>query len=185
MNKLFTSLDDSEKKYQVIYVDPPWRYNFAKVKNDSIEHHYATMSIVDIVKMHVPSDDNAVLFLWATAPKLREALEVMDAWGFTYITNAIWDKKSIGIGYWFRGQHELLLVGVKGNFSPPPKYKRIGSVYVYKRSIHSKKPNGFRTLINEWYPDANKLEMFARECFDGWDAYGNQLSDTIQKELIK
>lgn len=77
------------------------------------------MELEEIKTLSIPSADNAVLFLWATAPKLKEALEVMEAWGFEYRTNAVWDKEIIGMGYWFRGQHELLLVGVKGEFSPP------------------------------------------------------------------
>jgi len=69
-----------------------------------------------------------VLYLWATAPKLLEAIEVMKAWNFSYKTHAIWDKEKIGMGYWFRGQHELLLVGTKGHFSPPAASLRIPSV---------------------------------------------------------
>ena len=108
------------KKYQVIYADPPWRYNFSKSNSRQIENQYDTMTIEDIKNLKVPADKNAVLYLWATAPKLIEALEVMKAWGFEYKTHCIWNKEIIGMGYWFRGQHELLLVGVKGAF-PPPK----------------------------------------------------------------
>jgi len=103
-----------EGKYEVILADPPWKYDFSKDSTDSIEYHYPTMILEEIKNLKVPSADNAVLFLWATAPKLKEALEVIESWGFKYKTCAVWDKEWIGMGYWFRGQHELLLVGIKG-----------------------------------------------------------------------
>jgi len=84
------------KKYQVIYADCPWRYNFCKDNSDKIERHYPTMDLEEIKSLNIPADKNAVLFLWATAPKLLEALYVMRAWGFKYKTQAIWDKKWIG-----------------------------------------------------------------------------------------
>ena len=164
-----------DKKYQVIYADPPWNYSFSKSNNRNIENHYPTMPLWDIKELVFPVDNNAVLYLWATAPKLVEALEVMSAWGFEYKTHGIWDKEIIGMGYWFRGQHELLLVGVRGKFSPPEQSKRISSVYREKRGRHSKKPDNIRQLIHSWYPDKNKIELFARQKTDGWDVWGNEV----------
>lgn len=106
--------------YQVIYADPPWRYDFSKSNSREIENQYPTMTVEEICALDVPSSTNSVLYLWATAPKLREALQVMDAWGFEYKSQMVWDKEILGMGYWFRGQHEILLVGTKGKFSPPP-----------------------------------------------------------------
>lgn len=115
--------------------------------------------------------------LWATAPKLLEALDVMKSWGFTYKTNAIWDKEIMGMGYWFRGQHELLLVGTKGKFSPPNANVRISSVIKQKRKKHSSKPLEMRVLIDSWYPSKNKLEMFARiPANNNWDVFGNEVN---------
>ena len=91
----------------------------------------------------------------------------------------IWDKEIIGMGYWFRGQHELLLVGVKGRFSPPDQGLRISSVYNEKRGRHSKKPNGIRDLISEWFPNAKKIELFARKKCNGWDVWGNEIQNDI------
>lgn len=169
------SIPFENKKYSVIYADPPWRYNFSKDSKDAIEYHYPTMSNEDIENLKIPIADNAVLYLWATAPKLIEALNVMKSWGFEYKTHAIWDKDWIGMGYWFRGQHELLLVGVKGKFSPPKGIDRVSSVFREKRTAHSKKPDKIRDLIAKWYPEEEKIEMFAREKFEGWDAWGNQI----------
>lgn len=177
------------KKYEIIYADPPWRYDFSKDGKDKIENHYPTMSADDICNIKIESSDNAVLYLWTTAPKLLEGLKVMVAWGFNYKTNAIWDKGYVGMGYWFRGQHELLLVGTKGKFSPPKDIERISSVLHSKKERHSAKPTIIRELISKWYPDKTKLEMFARpderidlwnkNTFDGWDVWGNEVENDI------
>lgn len=163
------------KKYSVIYADPPWRYDFSKSDNRKIENHYQTMTLEDIKNLSIPTEKNAVLFLWATAPKLLEGLEVMKSWGFEYKTQAIWDKQLIGMGYWFRGRHEILLVGTKGKFSPPSKEFRFPSVYLEKRSKHSKKPSFYRDFINDAYQDFNKIELFARQSSEGWDVWGNEV----------
>jgi len=167
----------------VIYADPPWQYDFSRSNNRKIENQYQTMSLDKIKNYSFPCAKNAVLFLWATAPKLKEALEVMDAWGFRYVTHAIWDKQIKGMGYWFRGQHELLLVGVRGKFSPPKPSVRVGSIFRHKRTKHSKKPNGIRTLINGWFPNRQKLELFSREHFEGWDVFGLEAPKGVQKLL--
>ena len=155
------------KQYQIIYADPPWRYDFSKSDSRKIENQYPTMSTEEICALAVPSAKDAALYLWATAPKLLESLEVMRAWGFAYKSQAVWDKRKIGMGYWFRGQHEILLVGTKGKFSPPEQGK------------HSKKPDEIRDLISAWYPTCEKLEMFCRFPAAGWDVFGNQVADTI------
>ena len=164
------------KKYQVIYADPPWKYDFCPSNYFAIENFYQTMSLDDIKKFPIKSKENAVLYLWATSPKLIEALEVMNAWGFTYKTHAIWDKNCRGMGYWFLGQHELLLVGTKGKFSPPlPKFI-VSSIYIEKRDHKNKsrKPKYFRDLITRAFPELNKIELFATERIDGWDYFGNE-----------
>jgi len=168
------------KKYQIIYADPPWQYNFCKDNADRIENHYPTMSLKDIKALNIPAATNAVLYLWATAPKLVEALEVMKAWGFEYKTHAIWDKEWIGMGYWFRGTHELLLVGVKGSFSPPKPTERIASIIKEKRTSHSKKPSKIRNFIFSWFPNCNRIELFAREKTEGWDVWGNEIESDIK-----
>jgi N6-adenosine-specific RNA methylase IME4 len=165
--------------YDVIYADPPWKYSFSKSNSRKIENQYPTMTCAEICAMEIPSAKDCVLYLWATAPKLLEALAVMTAWGFTYKTQAVWDKGKIGMGFWFRGQHEILLVGVRGKVSPPEQGKRTASVYKYPRGKHSKKPDEIRNLIKDWFPNANRLEMFCREADEGWAVYGNEVSDSI------
>ena len=171
------------KKYDVVYADPPWKYDFQESKCRMIENHYPTMKLEDIKNIEITTSNNAVCFIWVTTPKLLEGLEVLDAWGFKYRTCLVWDKLLIGTGYWFRGQHELLLVGVKGKMSPPKPSQRISSVFRKKRTEHSKKPLKIRSLISEWFPNTTKLEMFARERIEGWDCYGNELPKTTQKLL--
>lgn len=162
--------------YDVILADPPWQYDFAPTESRAISNNYPTMGLDEIKAVEIPVAENAVLFLWATAPKLQEALEVMQSWGFIYKTNAIWDKEIIGMGYWFRGQHELLLVGTKGNFAPPAAEDRESSVYHEKRTQHSKKPMHYYELIEKAFPNKRYLELFARQKFnDLWAVWGNQI----------
>lgn len=166
--------------YSVIYADPPWRYDFSKSDSREIENQYPTMTVEEICALKIPANENAVLYLWATAPKLLEALAVIKAWGFVYKTNAIWDKEIVGMGYWFRGQHELLLVGTKGKFSPPEQSLRISSVIKERRSKHSKKPSAVRDFIMAWFPDASKVELFARQATPGWDTWGNEVENNVE-----
>jgi N6-adenosine-specific RNA methylase IME4 len=168
------------KKYQLIYADPPWKYSFSKSDSRQIENHYPTMETSDICAMAVPSDKNCVLYLWTTAPKLLEGLAVLKAWGFEYKSQAVWDKEILGMGYWFRGQHEILLVGTKGKVSPPEQPLRVSSVFKYRRNKHSKKPNEIREYLKRAHPDIMRLEMFARQTDDGWDVFGNETDKFTQ-----
>lgn len=158
--------------YDLIYADCPWQYSFSKCKNRKIENHYLTMTLAEIKELQIPSAENCVLYLWATAPKLLEALETMEKWGFLYKTHMIWDKEIVGMGYWFRGQHELLLVGVKGHISPPNPSHRISSILRSRRTEHSQKPFIIRKLLNKWFPTLLKLELFARTSEVGFDCWG-------------
>jgi len=162
-------------KYNVILADPPWKYDFSETTSRDIENQYPTMNLDDIKQLKAPSTENSVLFLWATAPKLQEALEVMQAWGFEYRTCAVWDKEVIGMGYWFRGQHELLLVGVKGQFSPPEQANRFSSVIRARRQGHSQKPERVYELLETMFPNGKRLEVFARNKREGWEVWGNEV----------
>jgi len=162
--------------YDVILADPPWRYDFVEAPNRAIENHYPTMSLDEIKSLKIPAADNAVLFLWATAPLLKSALEVMDAWGFVYHTCAVWDKEKIGMGYWFRVQHELLLLGVKGNVATPPPNVRVSSVIRSARQEHSRKPDVVYEIIENMFPNARLLELFARRNDrERWSVWGNEV----------
>jgi N6-adenosine-specific RNA methylase IME4 len=149
--------------FDIVYADPPWQYsNQAPRKRDRIETHYQTMLLEDIRKLSFNTKKNAICYLWATNPLLPEALQTLGSWGFSYKSNMTWDKKVMGLGYWFRGQHELLLVGTKGSVTAPPPDKRLPSVYTCKRGKHSEKPLFVRDYLTDLYPDLVKLELFAR-----------------------
>lgn len=160
--------------YDVVYADPPWRYDFAETDNRAVENQYPTLDQAAICEIEIPAAKDAVLFLWATAPKLLEAIAVVGAWGFTYKTHLIWNKEKIGMGYWFRGQHELLLVATKGDFSPPPAEKRISSVFLEARTEHSKKPKYFYDWIEQAFPGRKYIELFARSSRPNWAVWGNE-----------
>ena len=165
----------SNGPYDLILADPPWRYDFAGTESDAIENKYATATLEEI-KSHKPDGkDNSILLLWATAPKLVEAMEVMTAWGYTYKTHCVWDKETIGMGYWFRGQHELLLVGVRGHMSPPPDIARVSSVFREAKTVHSKKPVCVYEWIEQAFPGLSKLEMYCRSPRVGWSVWGNEV----------
>lgn len=152
-----------KEEFDIVYADPPWKYQFSETNERSIETHYPPMTLENIKKLNIKTSKNAILFLWATAPKLKEALEVLESWGYEYKTCAVWDKEMIGMGYWFRGQHELLLLGVKGKISPPESKNRFSSVIKSKRTLHSKKPIEVYEMIEKMFPNKKYLELFARE----------------------
>jgi hypothetical protein len=109
----------TDKKYNVVYADPPWSYKSQSGRGfrHAAKHKYDTMSLEDIKALPVPQvcQKNAVLFLWVTVPLLQEGLEVLNAWGFKYKTMISWRKvRSLGMGFWFRGQCEHLILGVRG-----------------------------------------------------------------------
>lgn len=164
------------ERYPVIYLDPPWRYEHAESESRAIENQYPTMSLDEIKSMDMSkvAFDDCVMFMWATSPKLAEAFEVLDAWGFSYRTCAVWDKQKIGMGYYFRQQHELLLVAVKGTPPTPAPADRPSSVFSFPRGPHSAKPHEVYEIIEAMYPTLPKLEMFCRTPREGWGVWGNQ-----------
>lgn len=179
------------KKYQVIYADPPWQYGnkftgtwYLKkdntMQNSRAIDNYPTMPLQDICDMEIPADKNSVLFLWATVPLMPEAFKVMEAWGFKYKTAITWRKiMSLGMGHWWRGQCEHLLFGVKGKVKA---FKMQECNFIQcKAGKHSAKPLEFRELIERatlHMPD--KLELFARHESEGWDVFGNEVNNSIK-----
>lgn len=165
-----------DKRYPVIYADPPWRYEHAPSESRAIENQYPTMTHEEICNLPIADlvADDAILFMWATSPKLAEAMAVLAAWGFTYRTCAIWDKEKIGMGYYFRQQHELLLLATRGSMPAPAVEARDSSVYREVRGPHSAKPEYFSDLICRMYPGVPRIELFNRGGREGWDVWGNQ-----------
>jgi N6-adenosine-specific RNA methylase IME4 len=165
-------------KFNVIYADPPWKYEFNSSGGqvpDLETDHYATLNLEEIIALKIPADKDAVLFLWTTAPKLQEGLAVLNAWGFTYRTGAVWDKEVSGPGYYFKTQHEHLLVGKKGDMPAPLGPSRVPSVIRQHRGKHSEKPAVVYEIIEGMYPNGTRLELFARKERDGWTSWGNEI----------
>jgi len=172
---------DSSNPVPIILADPPWQYDTDPYGRTTwaIEAKYPTMTTKDICAMPVSqkATKDAVLFLWATSPKLLDAMKVIEAWGFRYVTCMVWVKDKWGLGAYVRQQHELLLIARRGRGLPVPRGKdRPSSVIQAKRRAHSAKPFVVHKLIEQMYPeyDNQRLEMFARKKRKGWLGWGNQ-----------
>lgn len=174
---------NTNKKYDVIYADPPWRYNDRRC-NGGCENHYTTMKLNEIKMLPVKelAEKDCVLFLWTTYPMLKESLELMEAWGFCYKTIAFqWIKlnkngkgKFFGLGRWTRGNTEPCLLAVKGK--PHRENNSISQIIEEPLRKHSKKPDTTREkIIALMGEDKNCLELFARQEIDGWDCWGNEV----------
>ena len=173
------------KKYNIIYADPPWHFKAYSDKGNgrSALQHYNCMSINDIYNLPVNriSDNDCILFLWAIDPMLPQAMEVIKRWGFTYKTVAFtWvkqNKKSdgyfTGLGYWTRANPEMCLLATKGK--PKRLSKSVRQLIISKLQEHSKKPDEVRDRIVELCGDLPRIELFARQRFDGWNAWGNEI----------
>lgn len=164
-------------RYPVIYADPPWEYEGGTATpNREIENQYPTMPLADICALKVAelATEDAVLFLWTTAPKLEEAFQVIRAWGFTYRTGMVWDKDRMGPGYWARQQHEHLLIAIRGEMPTPAPENRPPSLIRLPRTEHSAKPGLFAEVIERAFPDLPRIELFCRAPRAGWAAWGNQ-----------
>lgn len=161
-------------QYSILLADPPWESDFSPTSARRTQRHYPTRTLDELKALKVPAAENAMLFLWTTAPMLKQALELMDAWSFEYRTNAVWDKEVFGTGYYFRSQHELLLVGKKGEFKAPAERNRSSSVIREKRRTHSQKPEVTYEIIEKMYPGEKYLELFSRNQRKGWDGWGNE-----------
>ncbi len=179
------------KKYSIIYADPPWSYNDKMSGHSfSLDHEYETQSKNWIVGLPIKdiSNKDCVLFLWAVSPQLPEAIEVLKGWGFKYKTLAFcWSKhtknqkKVSNLGRWTMGNVELCLLGVKGK--PQRITKNIKQLVEAERTRHSQKPEEVRHRIVQLMGDLPRIELFARQKVDGWDVWGNEINTTIQTEM--
>jgi len=164
-----------DDQFNVIYADPPWKYGFTMTYSRDITNHYPVMELEEIKNLKIPSAKDSILLLWTTVTKLEESIEVLNAWGFTYKTHMIWVKDKIGMGYWFRGKHELLLLGIKGNFKTPDSSVLKPSVLEAPRKEHSAKPHEVYEIIESYFPNGKYLELFSRNKRDNWVMWGNEV----------
>ena len=173
---------NTDKKYNIIYADPPWSYKDKKC-NGACEFHYKTMNIKDICDLPIQriTEKDCVLFLWVTYPMLKEAMQLIDAWGFKYKTIGFqWVKQNksghgffFGLGRGTRGNTECCLIATKGK--PQRVDNSVGQLIISPLREHSKKPDEAREKIVKLMGDVPRIELFARQHADGWDCWGNEV----------
>jgi len=173
-----------EGKYSIIYADPPWKYsderNLDGYDTNAASNTYPTMTLDELCALPAGklAHKDTVLFLWSTAPLLKDALRVMEAWGFEYKTNMVWDKINPGmggLGHYHNTNHEQLLIGVKGSYLPDGE--KFDSVQSIKKSgRHSEKPEEWREIIDTMYPKGDRIELFRRgDKPTGWTVWGQEV----------
>lgn len=175
-----TDIFVTDKKYNIIYADPAWKYWESGNKNQSL--HYKTMTIEEICSLPVKNiaDDDCVLFLWVTYPILQQAFDVIKAWGFEYSTAAfVWVKKNrqqdtpfVGCGSWTRANSELCLLATKGNIMRLDA--SVSQIIEAPIEEHSKKPDVVREQIVRLVGKLPRIELFCRNPAEGWDVWGNE-----------
>lgn len=180
-------------KYSIILADPPWEFRTRseKGKGRSPDRHYPTMSTEAICALGVAgiAASNSLLFLWATYPRLPDALQVISAWGFIYKSVAFtWVKLNpsgvgfhLGAGYWTRQNPELCLLATRGN--PKRVNKGVRNLIVSPRGRHSEKPPEIRDHIVQLIGDLPRIELFARQRVSGWSIWGNEAPGGSDIEL--
>ena len=177
----------TDKRYRIIYADPPWSYLWGKGKEggrSAPEKHYPTMSTKEICELNIRkiADKNCVLLLWATMPCLPDAITVMKAWGFKYKTCAfVWVKTKkdgeplAGMGSYTKANAELCLLGMRGHLKSVDKTVR--QIVMLPRLGHSVKPPLIRDEIVRLFGDVLRIELFARQKVFGWDCWGNEVNE--------
>lgn len=180
------------KQYDIVYADPPWQYKNKKTGGSMIsgaESKYLTMSTDDICNLPIKNlaNKDSVLFMWVTVPFLPDGMRVLDSWGYKYKTMLTWRKiMSLGMGFWFRGQCEHVLFGVRGKVKAF-RCQRTNFIQS-KVSEHSAKPEEFAELIEiatSDMPSRQMIELFARRQRPGWDVFGNEVENSIDLEAYK
>jgi N6-adenosine-specific RNA methylase IME4 len=173
------------RRWPVVYADPPWKHRTWSEagKEKSPENHYPTLSHDELKALPVSAlaADRAALFMWTTVGHLAEAIELIAAWGFVYKSHLVWLKTypngapHRGTGYWFINTHELLLLGTRGDIPAPIMGTQEESVISAPVGRHSEKPACFYELIERYFPEVGRIELFARARREGWECWGNEV----------
>lgn len=183
-------------EYSIIYADPPWAYEDKATARGGAALHYTTTDDATLARLRLPAAKHCALFMWATFPRIDDAIALMRAWGFEYKTAAfLWvkaNKKATdspfwGMGNWTRANAEICLLGVRGK--PTRQSKGVHQLIVEPEIVtdpimqHSRKPACVRDKIVELLGDVPRLEMFAREATPGWSVFGEEAPGSIDIEL--
>ena len=175
-------------KFEIIYADPPWDYKQQRQhagpgRGDTggAKTHYPTVTLDRLKKLDVPAlcADDCLLFMWATGPHLDQAIELLKAWAFAWVTVAfVWHKER-SPGYYTMSSCEFVLVGKRGKIPQPRGARNVAQFLSKLRGSHSQKPEQIREKIEAMFPAQRKLELFAREQSAGWSVFGNEVPDSI------
>ncbi len=191
------------KKYDVIYADPPWdyggkmQYDKSSIKTENIgferdvfisaaNFKYPTMKLKDLKLLNVDSiaSDNCLLFMWTTGPQMANSIELGKSWGFEYKTVAfVWDKQVHNPGRYTLSQTEFVLAFKKGCFPSPRGARNVKQLLSIHRGKHSEKPEQVIAEITKMFPTQNKIELFARNNYEGWDNWGLEIPNCKIKIL--
>lgn len=187
-----------EKKYSVIYADPPWdyggkmQYDKSSIKTENVGFQknifissaafkYPTVKLKDLKKLDVASiaNQDCLLFLWTTGPQLANSIELGESWGFEYKTVAfVWDKQIHNPGRYTLSQTEMCLVFKKGRIPSPRGARNVRQLVSIPRGKHSAKPKEVIEGITKMFPEQEKIELFARNNYFGWDNWGLEIPDS-------
>lgn len=164
--------------FDIILADPPWRFasNSETKPSRNAMRHYPCMRDAEISALPVAdwAAPAALLLMWTTSPMLERSMAIPRAWGFRYVSSLVWTKDRIGTGYWARNRHELVLICKRGRFDCPRPAPFADSVISGQQREHSRKPDALHAQVDAAWPDARKLELFARQARPGWTAWGNE-----------
>ena len=185
--------------FGVIYADPPWKYSFPHTRAESTKDDYPTMSAWEISRLPVEciAAPDCALLMWAIWPRLGDAMDVMRAWGFEYLTCAfVWVKANkaeatgqlvmmeegaksdfFGMGMWTRSNTEFCLLGKKGK--PKRASASVRQMIYEPLGKHSEKPHETRRRIVQLFGDVPRIELFARRRHEGWAAWGNEVESDV------
>lgn len=183
------------KKYSVIYADPPWdyggkmQYDKSSIKTQNIGFQksifisaaafkYPTLKLKELKTLDIPTicEDDCILFMWTTGPQMANSIELGNVWGFEYKTVAfVWDKQVHNPGRYTLSQTEFVLAFKKGRFPNPRGARNIKQLVSVHRGEHSEKPQEVIQRITDMFPIQNKIELFARQNHLGWDSWGLEI----------
>lgn len=190
-----------DQKYKVIIADCPWSYQqFSEAKNGAAASAYPTMTTEDIAAIPVEDwlDKNAVVFMWATWPKLLDAFEVGHCWGLEYVTAFPWIKTSpntenikLGIGFWTQGVSEIVTIWKRGKSKAKKSAANVAGLltgeerqFYAPSGKHSKKPMDLHQYAENRLPGPY-CELFARRQMPGWDCFGLDLGYLLSERGIE
>ena len=175
---------NTNKKYNIIYADPPWSYKdkaLAGKRGSCCKYSVMDIEEISEIPINKIASDDCILFMWVTMPKINESFEIIKRWGFEYKTCGFtWIKKNKksdslfwGMGNWTRANAELCLIATKGK--PKRINAKVHSVIISRIREHSRKPDEAREKIVELCGDLPRIELFARQQVEGWDSWGNEI----------